>query len=252
VAVIDACPFPAIDPARFGDLAKTRVVETPNGLRREVDAEQYVLFAHRIANNFLKCHADLRKTFDDVHQEAMVGLMRSVVGFRPDYGWKFTTYAGKSIWRHLIDDCRASEELTALEFDNLIPDPRDVVGECEEAIDKQAILAPLLAALPPTEAKVIRLRYWEFKTFVEIGETLGRSRQSTKQVHDRALTMMAAKGPLGARSRKCKDILTKFLTEAGPVAWRAARPRLAALGLAIRYRQYISRLRTMYPKKSVG
>lgn len=244
--MIDAAPFPAIDPARFGNRAKTRVVETDNGLRLETDPEQYILFAHRIANNFLNYHADLRKSFPDVHQEAMIGLMKAVKGFRPELGWKFTTYAGKSIFRHLIDDCRASDELTALEFDNLIPDHRD----CFQAeIDRKDVLAPLLAMLPAIEARVIRLRYWEFKTFDEIGDVLDRSRQSTKQVHDRALTRMAAKDPAGSRSRICKATLTAFLAASGPIGWKSARPRLASLGLAIRYRQYMRKLRSMYPAK---
>ncbi len=73
----------------------------------------FARMTEREANRFIQSHDALVKSFarrfsgngvlefDDAFAEAQIALLRAVKGYDPAHGWKFGTYAGTAMFRHL-------------------------------------------------------------------------------------------------------------------------------------------------------
>lgn len=69
------------------------------------------------------------------------------------------------------------------------PDPETQVERWERA----ATVRSMVATLPQDQQRVVQLRFWEDRPWLEVGSLMGRSEDAVKQLARRALKAMAAK-----------------------------------------------------------
>ena len=131
--------------------------------------------------------------FEEALQAGRIGLWRAILGFDPERGFAFSTYAWPSIkhhiWRAVKADGRCDQDHDPLQRVDL-PDPAVVWGE--KAI-RRALLA-MVDRLPPRLAYVVIAHYGlqGHTTFVyrQIGAALGVTKQRAHQLHREALVRL--------------------------------------------------------------
>jgi RNA polymerase sigma-B factor len=208
--------------------------------------EAHTGLAHRLAGRF----ANRGEANDDLVQVAMLGLLKSIEGFDPDRGLRFSTYATPTIlgelkrhfrdrgWavrlprrihdlylnvQHSIDEL--AQELhrspTIEEIANRVSAPTDDVIEAIEAgglrrsasidarlapdderslaaslghndpdldgVERNVTLAAVVRRLPEIEQEIVRLRFVEGLTQLEIAERIGRSQMQISRLLARSL-----------------------------------------------------------------
>jgi RNA polymerase sigma factor (sigma-70 family) len=131
--------------------------------------------------------------FEEALQAGRIGLWRAILGFDPERGFAFSTYAWPSIkhriWRAVKAHGRVDR--TQAPFDPLeAPDPA-VVWE-GKAIRR--VLLAMVDRLPPRQAYVVIARYGlkGHTPFLyrQIGAALGLTRQRAHQLHTEALVRL--------------------------------------------------------------
>jgi RNA polymerase sigma factor (sigma-70 family) len=130
-------------------------------------------------------------TYAETLQEGRIALWRAILGFDPERGTAFSTYASvviaRQIW-HAVDRAEKEQQhdLTFL-APSPFPHPRDVVlhQEIEEALDAS------VKRLPAKRRWVVRAHYgldgWGGHTLAQLGRWLGCSRQAVHYHLQRAL-----------------------------------------------------------------
>jgi len=131
--------------------------------------------------------------FEEALQAGRIALWRAILGFDPERGFAFSTYAWRTIrhgiWRavkvhgHLDSAPAPMDSLEA---------PDAVAGLEQEAI-QQALLA-MVARLSPRLAYVVIARYGLHGhaplLYRQIGATLGLTKQRAHQLHTEALVLL--------------------------------------------------------------
>ncbi len=138
--------------------------------------------------------------FDDALHEGRLGLWRALEGYDPSRGTRLSTYAvpaiARAVWRAVSQHQQAALSLQA---DSLPPtielvDLTDLTEDLQRA-ELNAELHRLVAKLPPRLHQVLVAHYGldgkAPQTFVEIGQTLGVTRQRAQQLHVTALLWLA-------------------------------------------------------------
>jgi RNA polymerase sigma factor (sigma-70 family) len=120
-------------------------------LRDEL-VRRHLPLAERLARRF----RDRGEPLDDLTQAAVIGLILSVDRFDPDRGVDFTRFATPTMAREIKRLFR--DRNRAVPMDEL-PDTPDAGPDPMEAVEFREILASLLRELPPSERKVVLLRY---------------------------------------------------------------------------------------------
>jgi RNA polymerase sigma factor (sigma-70 family) len=131
--------------------------------------------------------------FEEALQAGRIGLWRAILGFDPERGFAFSSYAWTcikhQIWRAVKADGRWNQGHNPLQQLDL-PDPAEVWGE--KAI-RQALLA-MVDRLPPRLAYIIMARYGlkGHTPFLyrQIGAALGVTKQRAHQLHTEALVRL--------------------------------------------------------------
>lgn len=229
--------YPALDESRFAGLARTRIVIRHGVPCREPDPAEYVQLAHWSATAFRRRYPHFDRDVDEVHAEAMVGLLKGCLKFDPSRGYKFVTYGSHAVYRHLwkvlVETPQHPKRLprralvsletpigradgkgepgTLAEF---VPDPEDWVDELDTADAQWSVLRPLLGRLSARYREVIELRFWYGLTLVEVGRRLGVCRERIRQIEDAALLKMGKAGTPRVRV-KGKVRTTSYETAAG-------------------------------------
>ncbi len=176
----------------------------------EVDASKYLRLAHKVAENYLRRFPGNKYRSDDVHGEAMVGLMYAARRFDPSRGFKFTTYAWPAVWnalltmadkdRTMMRTCptrlfRLDQPLTddGMSARDVIPAREPEATDCDEVEDRK-LLSRLLRHLKLEERRVVEARYVDCLTLQQIADKFGfASKQTAKNRLEMAFRKMRAK-----------------------------------------------------------
>ena len=170
--------------------------------------------------------------FAEALQAGRIGLWRAILGFKPQRGLAFSTYAWKVIMHHVWREVKLAgryQEQTAkhlplkaiLSSEPRAEDPALVV----EANEIRCAVWELVARLPETLRRVIISRYGLTgkgrATWPQIGALLGYSRERARQWHTEALIWL--RHP--AHSQQVRSLLGRHtlaeyeLTEAQAQEW---------------------------------
>lgn len=133
-------------------------------------------------------------TYDEALQAGRTGLWRAILGYDPERGTAFSTYAWtaimRSVWAAVKKAGKRGEEI-AIPLSTAFPDE---VQEPDKRWEQKALAAATRQAafqLPARLQLVLNARYgWTGDppaTFRQIGERLGVSRQRAHQLHQEAL-----------------------------------------------------------------
>jgi RNA polymerase sigma factor (sigma-70 family) len=129
--------------------------------------------------------------FEEALQAGRIGLWRAILGFDPERGFAFSTYAWPSIKHHIWRAVKVYGRVDRTPFDSLkVPDPA-VVWE-GKAI-RRALLS-MVDRLPSRLAYVVVARYGlqGHAPFLyrQIGAALGLTKQRAHQLHTEALVRL--------------------------------------------------------------
>ena len=229
----------------MGDLHREYLRTRDPALAR-VLIEAHTGLAHRLASRF----ANRGEANDDLVQVAMLGLVKSIEGFDPERGLRFSTYATPTIlgelkrhfrdrgWavrlprrvhdlylnvQHAIDELAQEQgrSPTLQEIAERVSAPMDDVIEAIEAsdfrrsasidarlapdderslsaslgandpdldgVERNLTLAAVVRRLPEIEQEIVRLRFVEGLTQLEIAERVGRSQMQISRLLARSL-----------------------------------------------------------------
>jgi RNA polymerase sigma factor (sigma-70 family) len=131
--------------------------------------------------------------FEEALQAGRIGLWRAILGFDPERGFAFSSYAWTCI-KHQIWQAVKAEGQCDPSHDPLgqvdLPDPAVVWGE--KAIRRA--LRAMVDRLPPRLGYVVRVRYglkgYPPSFYHQIGAALGVTKQRAHQLHREALAQL--------------------------------------------------------------
>lgn len=159
--------------------------------------------ANYMAHRFRWTEADL----DDLVQWARLGLTKAAKGYRPDLGVKFSSYACIAMERAIIYGLYGNSNhpktkakpdfIYSLEWVNSegytlkesIPDYND----CFDPILDRVVLENMMSDLTDKQKYVLTQRCVNGRTLVEVGNSLGVSREAIRQQEKKALEIMRSK-----------------------------------------------------------
>ena len=172
--------------------------KTKRQLREERNklVEENMGLAVHFANNYQVS----RMEFEDIVQEAYLGLIDAAELFDPTRGTKFSTYAGWHILKRIMDAVHNRNEMVRTprrrpshvcnsldESANAIPDHRMGPDEELDANARTDEVHDLIKELPPREAIVIRLRHGvntEKLTLRKVADILGVTPERVRQIQN--------------------------------------------------------------------
>jgi RNA polymerase sigma factor (sigma-70 family) len=152
-------------------------------------------------------HAVVRKQvlgqlpFPEALQAGRIGLWRAILGFDPERGHAFSTYAWTSIMHHVWREVKLAEHAPAQTTEHLpldkdscsMPEGTDPAQAWEASVVHSA-LWDLVARLPERLQIVILARYGltgqPRAFYCQIGASLGLSGERARQLHTEALIWM--------------------------------------------------------------
>ena len=159
--------------------------------------------------------------FDEALQAGRQGLWRAILGYDPQRGVAFSSYAWPSISRAVWDTVKVAERAQAHVLLGQIrlstPDQASDPALRWEASTIPAALHDLVARLPQRLQQVIAARYGlnghQARTYRRIGATLGLSRERARQLHTEALVWLRHPAhSQGLRSLLNRHHLTDYQT----------------------------------------
>lgn len=136
--------------------------------------------------------------FDEALQAGRQGLWRAILGYDPERGVAFSSYAWPSITRAVWDAVKVAERAQAQtslgEVRLSEPPPASDPALVWEAHTLQTSLHALVARLPQRLQQIITARYGlngrQTRTYRRIGATLGLSGERVRQLHTEALVWL--------------------------------------------------------------
>jgi RNA polymerase primary sigma factor len=158
---------------------------------RDYVIDQNLGLAYSTLTRFQASHAD----WDDLRSESFLALVRSVEGFNPWRGFRFSTYACHAIIRALIHASRKSSRYR-LQFPSELDSWREPAGETDDwselFIDRlRRALDENHGELTERESTVLAGRFpvggGLGRTLSEIGSALGLSKERVRQIQNTAL-----------------------------------------------------------------
>jgi RNA polymerase sigma factor (sigma-70 family) len=154
-----------------------------------------VELAFHVAKLYLRRARFLGLAWEDLQQEAVIGLLRAGQGFNPAYGVKFSSYAGVAIRHHLHNVLsarryRATPSLPTFEDGSTLePEDRRTAAPDAAAIlaDEKDRVAQLMRLLHPRERVIFQMYFWDDLSFAQIGVRVGLSGERVRQIFDGSL-----------------------------------------------------------------
>lgn len=134
---------------------------------------------------------------EDITQETFIKVWRHAKKFDPNQNfktWLFTIAHRSTIdllrkkKRFVFSDFARDDEESL--FADTIADSEPLPDELFAQAEEKAVIEHLIAQLSPTHQEVLLLYYTEELTFDEIGKVLGKSLNTVKSQHRRALTQL--------------------------------------------------------------
>lgn len=142
---------------------------------REAFGHLFTYFAPRIKSYLLRAGTS-EDVAEDLAQEALVTLWRKAALFDARQAgastWVFTIARNLRVDRHRRAGTQAGQESVEFDFDTLVHDG-PALDEYLDAAREQARLKAALRALPPEQAEVLRLSYYEEQPHARIAQSLG-------------------------------------------------------------------------------
>ena len=178
-------------------------------------AEENVRLAYDVVYRYKARNLAVRVAVDKLGDEravseALYGLVKAARGYLPALGFKFSTYAFRVIVREVVGAGRACGRLTerwlngktervpflsqfgpvGLEGDEqeFIPDGRG--GDSPYGEDELEVLRAALGRIPEVERVVLIRRFFSRETLIEIGTSLGVSKEAIRQTQEKALARL--------------------------------------------------------------
>lgn len=189
----------ALDPDRFDS-------------RQLEEAERWLAEANQIRDRILKANMRLvisivkkyvtpHQSFDDMLSDGTMSLMKAVSKFDYDRGFRFSTYAYRSIsrtaCRSIMDHRRISQRhLQANEDINELADDHEDTSRREAGwASKRAAVERMLHGLDGRERFIISGRYaldgqGKEQSFQNLADVLGLSKERTRQLEQRAFSKL--------------------------------------------------------------
>jgi RNA polymerase primary sigma factor len=183
---------------------------TPSLLRR---IEGLLAAAEQIRNCLLRVFLKLavsqigpflsrRHPFDELYSEAAAALLRSVQGFHPDRGCRFSTYATTAVRRALERHVTGSHKharrfMPAEHLDTLPARKRSTAADDARRAESHCAMQRMLRRLSQREQAILRDRFGlapggEASSLQQIALRLGVSRERVRQLETRALGKLRA------------------------------------------------------------
>jgi RNA polymerase sigma factor (sigma-70 family) len=158
-------------------------------------AARNVELAFHVAKLYLRRARLLGVAWEDLHQEAVVALLRASKGFNPAVGVKFSSYAGVAVRNHLQNVLAARRNRTSLTLptteDGTPFEPEDRLAAAPDSAailkDEKQRVAQLMRLLLPRERTIFHKYFWEERSFAQIGTQLGLSGERVRQIFDNSL-----------------------------------------------------------------
>ena len=152
-------------------------------------------------------------SFDEALQAGRQGLWRAILGYDPERGVAFSSYAWPSITRAIWDAVKVAERdhvhVSLGQIRLSAPHQGSDPALSWEASSIQAALYDLVARLPQRLQQVITARYGlnghQARTYRRIGARLGLSRERARQLHTEALVWL--RHP--AHSQRLRSLLNR-------------------------------------------
>jgi RNA polymerase sigma factor (sigma-70 family) len=151
---------------------------------------------------------------EEAVQAGRIGLWQAILGFDPQRGYQFSTYAYKAIvhqiWAEVKTHCEANRRAHAIrEWTWLFPLWQAGPLQQQAAQERQVCLQAMLRGLPKRLQYVIRSRYalegQPWQTLAEIGQAFGLTRERIRQLQVEALVWL--RHP--AHSQELRDLLER-------------------------------------------
>jgi len=171
-----------------------------------------------LAVHFANNYQVSRMEFEDIVQEAHLGLIDAATLFDPDRGTKFSTYAGWHILKRIMDAVHNRNEMVRTprrrpthicnsldDSANTIPDERPSPDEQMDADARTDEVQALIKELPARDGIVIRMRHGvntERLTLRKVAAILGVTPERVRQIQNGAEEKLRA---LVARSAILND-----------------------------------------------
>jgi len=132
--------------------------------------------------------------YEEALQAGRTGLWRAILGYDPERGTAFSTYAWTVIMRSVWAAVKQWSETTTTPLSSTLADKRQEPAREWEKKAVRVATQQAIAQLPQRLQRVVQARYgWSDTapmTFRQIGVQLGVSRQRAGQLHEEALMRM--------------------------------------------------------------
>ena len=130
-------------------------------------------------------------TYSEAVHEGRIALWRAILGFDPERGVAFSTYASvaiaRQVWRAVVQAEKEEQAPPAQPRTTLVPDP--LVDVLQEEVE--AVVQAMVEHLPTKQRWVVCAYYgldgWGGCTLAQIGQQLGCTRQAVHYHLHRAL-----------------------------------------------------------------
>lgn len=156
-----------------------------------------------LAKNELDQSIRAKEAASDVVQETFVDAQKSICDFRGETPAEFEAWL-RAMLTHNVQDVRRQYidcQKRSINRERPLDDPalleqaiKDDSHSPSSAMQREELkldVASSLARLPEPYQHILRYRYWEHRTFEEIGELLGKSPDAVRQMWYRAMKLFS-------------------------------------------------------------
>lgn len=135
-------------------------------------------------------------------QEGNIGLWRAIMGFDPNRGLAFSTYAWRAIERAVWGAVKRAERQTGWSYQALGEELAVALAEAEERQQQREALMQAVSQLPARQAAVVSALYglqdgWP-QTLATVGARLGVTAERVRQLRNDALVQLRLPATSGA------------------------------------------------------
>ena len=187
----------------FGEPDPEDVREIKRLLASSQDIREHLIQANtRLAISIVKKFVTPQQSFDEMLSDGLMILMQAVDKFDYDRGFRFSTYAYRSIVRHacrMVDSARREQLLLSSEVDQWTLDNSEerTSSSLSEQLWNQlrGLTHSMIDQLDRRERFIIRSRYAlgshrKAKTFQCLADKLGVSKERARQLEKRAVAKL--------------------------------------------------------------